>query len=416
MSNKQEIVERYIQETQKHTKKQRLRDARRKIGKKDIIRKPRIKKISIDDWDEVEEFDNFTPIMPPGSRERRRLADKLASDDSLRENLRKDQDQDVEENREENQTPSCIQGKVIEVGPSLCRVNCAGEIYLCDLRGKVKDARNGYVNPIAVGDLVIITFSGDNRGVVESVLPRRSVLARPYSPDQGKILEDLSQVVVANVDRLLIVVSWREPYIWPALIDRFLISAQRNHIDAIICINKIDLVDDWEAFRDTVQVYEELHYPVIKTSAITLEGIEQLRDLLQKGATVLAGLSGVGKSSLLTAVQPSLDLKTGEVSDRGPFTGQGRHTTTRAKLWQLDSGGSVIDTPGLKSFALVGIPPGLLGNWYPEMVPYIPDCRFNNCTHINEPNCAVKIAVSQGAISPLRYKNYTQLFEELSTI
>lgn len=414
MNNKQILVERHLKETQKHANKQKLQEARRKIGKKNPTKKPRIKKISINNWDEFDEFDNFSPIMPIGSRERRRLTEKLASDESSRETIITNQDHDLGKSNRENEGINQVRCIVIEAGPSLCRVEDEGEIYLCELRGKVKDTKDGYVNPVAVGDQVMITITGEGRGVVESVLPRRSVLARPYSPNQGKIIEDLYQIVVANVDRLLIVVSWREPYIWPALIDRFLVSAQRNHLDAVICINKIDLVEDWDAFREIVQVYEKLNYPVMLTSAVNMEGIEQLNSLLQKSTTVFAGLSGVGKSSLLTAIQPNLDLRTGEVSERGPFTGQGRHTTTSARLWQLDSGGIVIDTPGLKSFALVGIKPDLLGNWYPEMIPYIPDCRFNNCTHINEPGCAVRNAVSQGVISPLRYKNYTQLFEELT--
>jgi ribosome biogenesis GTPase len=296
----------------------------------------------------------------------------------------------------------------------MCRVDYQGQNLLCDIRGSIKATQTRFVNPVAVGDWVLVNRTSADRGVVESVLPRQNVLARPSSPDQGKILPDLLQIVVANVDRLLIIASWREPYLWPALIDRYLISAQRNQIEAIICINKVDLVEDKVEFDQVVDVYKNLEYKCILTSAISHQGIAPLKELLSKGTSVLAGLSGVGKSTLLTAVQPSLELKTAEVSDRGLYTGQGRHTTTQASLWRLENGGIVIDTPGIRSFGLAGILPASLSSWYPEMAPYIPNCRFNDCTHLKEPACAVKSALEMGKISPLRYKNYTQLFEELA--
>jgi ribosome biogenesis GTPase len=296
----------------------------------------------------------------------------------------------------------------------MCRVDLDDEIILCDIRGNVKDAVTGYVNPIAVGDQVLVSTNGSDRGIIEAVLPRRSVLARPYSPDQGKVLDDLYQIVVANVDRLLIVASWREPYIWPALIDRYLIAAQRNQIEPVICINKIDLVDDQAELEDTLAPYRQLGLQLILTSAITKAGIDELRELLSDGTSVLAGLSGVGKSTLLTKVQPSLDLKTGNVSEHGLFTGQGRHTTTQSNLWKLDNGGVVIDTPGVRTFGLAGIAPADLASWYPEIVSFAGKCRYGNCTHTNEPNCAVQAAVHDGSISKLRYKNYTQILEELS--
>jgi ribosome biogenesis GTPase len=137
--------------------------------------------------------------------------------------------------------------------------------------------------------------------------------------------------------------------------------------------------------------------------------------MLSEVTTVLAGLSGVGKSSLLTAIQPDLNLKIGQVSDHGLFTGQGRHTTSQSRLWKLNNGGMVIDTPGVRSFGIAGIRPSELSSWYPEMAPFIKNCRFGNCNHINEPDCGVKSAVETGELSDLRYKNYTQIYEELST-
>jgi len=147
---------------------------------------------------------------------------------------------------------------------------------------------------------------------------------------------------------------------------------------------------------------------------VTGEGIDELNGLLTSDVTVLAGLSGVGKSSLLVAVQPDLDLKVGQVSEHGLFTGQGRHTTTQSSLWKLENGGIVIDTPGVRTFGVAGIPPTELANWYPELIAFADQCRYRNCTHINEPDCAIQAAVEEGSISQLRYKNYIQIFKELA--
>lgn len=307
------------------------------------------------------------------------------------------------------------QGLVIEASSNMCRVDINGVAYLCDIRGSIKENQSGYVNSIAVGDRVEVLITNSGRGVVDTILPRKSVLTRPYSPDQGKIIGDLQQIVVANVDRLLIVSSWREPFIWPALIDRYLIAARRNNLEAVICINKVDLIDNSEEFHSLVSIYKNLGYSVIQTSAISSTGIEEIKNILKMGMTVLTGLSGVGKSSLLITVEPGLKLKIGNVSEHGLYKGQGRHTTTLSRLFKLDNGGVVVDTPGVRSFALAGISPLDLATWYPEMKPYISECRFSNCTHIHESECGVISALKDGNISDVRYKNYTQIFDELTT-
>jgi ribosome biogenesis GTPase len=415
--NKNEIVQKYIKGMQKHTRKQQLRDARRKAGVRSNSKKPRLKKISLtdwDDWDDLDEmgFDTYQPILSTSERERRRDIEKVISRGSNGDS------RGVAGLQGDESTPDSTHGSsalVVEASSSICRVELDGEIILCDIRGNIKDAITGYVNPVAVGDQVLISTNGTERGVVEAVLPRRSALARPYSPDAGKIIEDLEQIVVANVDRLLIVASWREPYIWPALIDRYLITALRSQIEAVICINKVDLIEDQADFEATIQPYQNLGYQVLLTSTVTGVGIDEVRTFLQDSTTVLAGLSGVGKSSILTSVQPSLNLKTGHVSEHGLFTGQGRHTTTQSSLLKLDNGGVVIDTPGVRTFGVAGIEPAELSSWYPEMVSFAGQCRYGNCTHTNEPDCAIKSAVDDGSISDLRYKNYFQIFEELST-
>ena len=283
MSDKNKLVQKYIKGMQKHTRKQELRDARRKAGVRTDIRKPRLKKITPNDWDEWDdldemEFATYQPILSKDERERRREIDK-----ALSENTNGKTNSAADSHRQAS-SPNAITGTtalVVETSSGMCRVDLNGEIILCDIRGNVKDAITGYVNPVAVGDQVLITKNGSNHGVVEAVLPRRSVLARPYAPNVGKIIEDLEQIVVANVDRLLIVTSWREPYIWPALIDRYLIAAQRNQIEAWICINKMDLVEDQGEFEATIKPYQDLRYQLLFTSTVTGQGIDQVHALLQ---------------------------------------------------------------------------------------------------------------------------------------
>jgi ribosome biogenesis GTPase len=409
--NKDEIVQKHIKGMKKHARKQQLRNARRKTGVRGKTSKPRLKKISATDWEEWDEieFDRYQPILSKDEIERRREIERRVNvDHDL------DSGKAVELNQPDSNSSTEQTALVVEAGAGLCRVDLNGEIILCDIRGNVKDAVTRYVNTLAVGDWVLIQKNGNERGVVEAVLPRRSVLARPYSPDAGKLIDGLEQIVVANVDRLLIVASWREPYIWPALIDRYLIAAQRNQIEAVICIHKIDLMEDPVEFNETIQPYQSLGYQLVLSSTVSGVGIENLRLLLQDSTTVLAGLSGVGKSSILSAVEPDLNLKTGSVSEHGLFTGQGRHTTTQASLWKLANGGIVIDTPGIRSFGIAGIAPNELSNWYPEMNALAGKCRFGNCTHTTEPDCAVIAAVKNGSVSELRYKNYNQILEELS--
>jgi ribosome biogenesis GTPase len=241
---------------------------------------------------------------------------------------------------------------------------------------------------------------------VEAVLPRRSALARPdvFHPH-------LQQVTVANVDQLLIVASWREPAYWPELVDRYLIAAQRNNLTPILCVNKVDLAGDPGEPRRALAPYDELGVRVLFTSAETGEGVEALRRLLRGRTTALAGLSGVGKSTLLSAAEPGLHLKIGVVSDRKH---EGRHTTTQVSLHPLVAGGFVDDTPGIREFGLSGMQPADLLRYYPDLGFVGQGCRFEDCAHLEEAGCAVRAAAANGALSAMRYDSYLKIRRSLA--
>jgi ribosome biogenesis GTPase len=309
--------------------------------------------------------------------------------------------------------PDVLNGLVVESGSGMCRVDINGDLYLCDIKGSLKDAATGYINIIAVGDRVVVNPNGHKKGRIEAIEPRMNVFSRPYSPDVGKS-SDMEQIIAANIDQVIIVASWREPYIWPALIDRYLITAALKNMEAYVCVNKIDLIEDENRFQKTISVYQSLGYKLLLTSVITEFGVQDLKEILEKKISVFTGLSGVGKSSLLKKINPDLDLRTNTVIEHGLLTGQGKHTTTQSSLWKIGGQGLVIDTPGIKSFEIAGLQPDELASWYPEMISPANNCRFRNCTHINEPDCGVTSAVNSGRISQLRYKNYTQIFGALT--
>lgn len=348
---------------------------------------------------EIEERYDSQPterVMPRGERERRRSI------------LQRTMQQPVDaapELQTEPADPRGTLGMVMEVSSSLCRVDLGERELTCGLRGALSAEDTGYTNVVAVGDQVLVTESAPNQGVVQAVLPRRSVLARPDVYDTH-----LRQVIVANAEQLLIVAAWREPAIWLELIDRYLITAERNGLQAIVCVNKTDLATDHKEIEQTLQPYLELGYRVLLASALNGAGISELRAALRSKSTVLAGPSGVGKSSLLHAVQPSLELRTGAVSERHHA---GKHTTTQVSLWRLEIGGIVIDTPGIREFGLSGLRKAELAQHYPEIAALSLDCRFANCTHTDEPNCAVRSAVGQGIVSKARYHNYRKILGEL---
>jgi ribosome biogenesis GTPase len=349
---------------------------------------------SSDDFD-VEQSER---VMPRGERERRRtiLTAALAQ---------AEMEQDFGETLPEEPIIG-PRGVVVEVSSGLCRVDLGGRTLMCGLRGSLSAEDTGFTNVVAVGDEVIVFDDGSGRGMVEQVLPRRSILARP-----DVFYNHLQQVIVANADQLLIVASWRNPTLWLELIDRYLIAAERNKLTPIICINKIDLAEDLVACQTALQPYQVLGYQVIFASALAGVGIDALCQVLRGRITALAGLSGVGKSSLLAAAQPGLQLRTGAVSEA---SGEGRHTTTQVHMLPLTIGGFVVDTPGIREFGLSGLAKNKLIQFYPDVAAVAAGCRFANCTHRHEPDCAVKAAAKQGFLSSARYDNYQKIYDSLA--
>lgn len=262
---------------------------------------------------------------------------------------------------------------------------------------------------VATGDRVTISINADGTGTIESVAERERVLSRARpSPDKRNIFTDQEQVWVANPDQVIFVFSIRQPQPSLRKLDRFLVVAEMNEIPAVICVNKIDLAEPGDA-EAIFNIYEKIGYPILYVSAKRGDGIDTLRDCLRDKISVFAGSSGVGKTSLLNAIQPELGLKVKAVSKA---TEKGMHTTRHVELIPLEEGGYVADTPGIRSLALFDLEPWELDGYFREIAPLVAQCQFSDCSHRHEPKCAVRAAVKDGRVSPERYESYLRLREE----
>jgi len=308
-------------------------------------------------------------------------------------------DDDTGEQQVRELKDETISGRVlVAVGSNQCRVQGAdGVLYLCSVRRLVRTLAREARSAVVAGDRVRFTPQGPGVGVIEVVEPRQSVLSRGS--------RHKAHIIVANVDQTVIVTSVADPHLKLGLIDRFLCSAEKGGTRAVICINKVDL-GPRERLQPIVGQYARLGYPVVLASTLTGEGLSQLRTLLAGQESVFTGQSGVGKSSLLNALQPGLDRRTGEVSSD---TSKGRHTTRVTELLQLDSGGWVVDTPGIRTLQLWDIVNEELEGLFIEFRPFVPRCRFPDCTHTHEQSCGIKEAVDRGWISLLRYESYVRI-------
>lgn len=278
-----------------------------------------------------------------------------------------------------------------------------GKIYRCATRRLLKTLSTDERHVVSAGDRVWFRIERDDEGIIERVEPRHGVLSRN---SRGR-----KHTIVTNVDQLLIVSSAAEPYLKPNLIDRMLVSAEKCGIRPIICINKIDLVDPAD-LQPLVGVYSQLGYQVLLTSAATGAGIERVRRALRGRESAVAGQSGVGKSSLLNAIEAGLHLRVASVSSENQ---KGRHTTTTARLLPLASGGYVVDTPGIRQFQLWDVVPAEVAGYFRDLRPFVSQCRFPDCTHTHEADCAVKEAVADDLLDARRYESYLHLvsgFEE----
>ncbi len=290
-------------------------------------------------------------------------------------------------------------GRVLAVHGLVSSVEAEdGTLHLCATRRLLKTLATDQRHVVAAGDFVLFRTSSNDEATIERVEPRTTVLSRATRGRQ--------QIIVTNVDQLLIISSAAEPYLKPNLIDRFLISAHKTGLRPLVCINKVDLVDP-ASLAPLVGVYSQMGYRVLLLSAETGLGIDRLRRAMAGRASVVAGQSGVGKSSLVNAVDPSLQLRVRTVSAE---TQKGRHTTTTARLWPLASGGYVVDTPGIRQFQLWDVIPAEVAGYFRDIRPYINHCKFPNCTHTHETDCAVKNAVADGRLDLRRYESYCQLF------
>ena len=277
------------------------------------------------DWDELAP-ESLERVMPRDDLDRRKQIEQAISASPLTSLMDSPEDPGTAVDPEKAALVTAVAGMS-------ARIERDGVEHSATIRGLLTEIDTGYINPVAVGDRVTVSQESAGSWAIEGVLPRRTVLARP-----DPFLAPRQQVVAANVDQILIVSSWREPDLWPELIDRYLIAAGLSEIEPIICVNKADLIEDWGAYEDTVRIYVDMGYSVLQTSAITGLGVNELRDILAHKLSVVVGLSGTGKSSLMAAVQPDLDIRIGEVSDAHRT---GKHTTTQSALYRLDVGGYV---------------------------------------------------------------------------
>lgn len=297
-----------------------------------------------------------------------------------------------------------LTGTVHKIAANRINVICNGKSFECFLPGRFKKQRLNVNKLVTVGDLLDVRMTSDSQCVIENIRKRKNVISRPdvHNPK-------IEQILVSNIDQLLIIQSAAQPIFTTYPIDRSIVIAEKNNITPVICINKIDLVDV-DFIKSYIEIYKRMEYHCILTSALKCEGIARLSDLLSQKTTMLIGQSGVGKTSLINVLQPQLNLKTRQVSQK---IKRGKHTTSWVEMIQLDSGGFVIDTPGIDVFGLWNINKNKLPELFRDFKLMQGMCKFKNCLHYKESLCAIKIAVADSLISEERYKSYIEILKEI---
>jgi ribosome biogenesis GTPase len=280
-----------------------------------------------------------------------------------------------------------------------------GERYDCRIKGIFRTKGITTTNPLAVGDVVDFDLEPEQQtGVITNLQQRRNYIIR-----KSINLSKQGQVIAANLDQAMLVVTLASPRTSLGFIDRFLVTAEAYDIPAKLIFNKLDLFSDegLEILADYKAIYERVGYPCYEVSALEGTNIGLVQDLLKDKVTLFSGHSGVGKSSLINALLPDLDLRTNEVSD---WSDKGMHTTTFAEMFELPQGGFIIDTPGIRELGVIDIEKEELSHFFPEMRQRMHDCKFNNCQHINEPGCAVLVALENDEIELSRYESYLSIY------
>lgn len=302
--------------------------------------------------------------------------------------------------------PSWARGRVISISGEGSFVDTGDHQFLCSLKGLFKKEKAQSKNLLAVGDFVYFTKTGEKEGAIVHIEERYSYLART---DISGMKE---QLIAVNVDQVIIAISVVNPSLKPALIDRYLIAAEKGHIHPILVINKIDLLaydaEQKKLYLDFLGAYEMLGFPILSVSTFEMIGLEALRSLLKNKTSVFSGQSGVGKSSILNACY-GFTLKTGDLAHK---TSKGTHTTTTAELIPLPDGGYCVDTPGIRSFGIWNLQKQDVITHFHDIASIATQCKFADCTHSNEPQCAVISALQENRLPPIRYESYRTLLDE----
>ncbi len=301
-----------------------------------------------------------------------------------------------------------IHGQVVKSTGSWYTVRKDGGGFLpCRLKGKFRLSGIKHTNPITVGDWVNVEMEPDSaNGVIYAIEDRRNYIIR-----KANNMSKQTHMIASNLDQCMLIITLAFPKTSLGFIDRFLVTAEAYHVPAILVFNKSDLyVDEAEVILEqTMDLYRKIGYTCLRTSIKTQEGLATLKELLKDKTTLLSGHSGVGKSSLLNTVEPRLNLKTQAISN---YSEKGQHTTTFAEMHALSFGGNIVDTPGIREFGLVDFEDAEVSHYFKEMQPILTQCKFNNCKHINEPQCAVQAAVNNGSISLERFNSYLSILSK----
>ena len=302
-----------------------------------------------------------------------------------------------------------MQGTIIKSTGSWYLVRTAeGLVWNCRIKGKFKLKDYKLTNPVAVGDIVKFdTEKEEGHGIITDIQPRNNFVLRRSTRQKH-----FMHLIACNVDQAFVIVTIKRPNIKPGFIDRFLLTTESYNIPTYIIFNKCDIYDaeDLELYEALKVIYKNAGYQTMLVSAENGQGLDELKALLKDKTTLISGHSGVGKSSLVNAIQPQFELRTGDISG---ITDKGMHTTTFAEMFELDFGGRIIDTPGIKELGFLNMEPKDVSHNFPEIFALSPKCKYSNCLHINEPHCAVKSAIEKGEIHSLRYQSYLSIMEEV---